>query len=60
LTDHGAELLAKAPKPLQDHFVEGFQSLEMWEQNQILSSIGRVASMMDLTDKMQHHSLKLV
>ena len=50
LTEHGAELLANAPKPLQEHFIEGFQSLEMWEQNQLLSSIGRVASMMDATE----------
>lgn len=50
LTEQGKALLDKAPKPLQDHFIERFQSLEEWEQNLLLSSFSRVAKMMDASD----------
>jgi DNA-binding MarR family transcriptional regulator len=50
LTEKGNDLLNKAPKPLQDYFIERFQSLEDWEQNLLLSSFGRVAAMMDASD----------
>ncbi len=50
LTDQGKALLARAPKPLQDYFLERFQSLEDWEQNLLLSSFSRVAKMMDASD----------
>ncbi|WP_196138779.1 MarR family winged helix-turn-helix transcriptional regulator [Aliikangiella sp. G2MR2-5] len=50
LTGKGESLLEKSPKPLQDHFIERFQALEDWEQNLLLSSFSRVATMMDAAD----------
>ncbi|WMS86889.1 MarR family winged helix-turn-helix transcriptional regulator [Pleionea litopenaei] len=50
LTEPAVDLLHKAPKPLQDHFIERFKHLEEWEQNLLLSSFSRVASMMDASD----------
>ncbi|MCO7223263.1 MarR family winged helix-turn-helix transcriptional regulator [Pleionea sp. CnH1-48] len=50
ITENGEKLLKKAPKPLQDHFIERFSTLELWEQNLLLSSFGRVASMMDASE----------
>ncbi len=47
LTDQGAEILARAPQPLQEEFIEKFQSLQEWEQTMIISSLQRVANMMD-------------
>ena len=50
LTEQGEAALASAPKPLQDHFIEKFCSLEEWEQSLLLSSMERIASMMDAQD----------
>lgn len=50
LTEGGAELLAKAPLPLQDNFIRKFQNLDQWEQSMIISSLQRVANMMDADD----------
>jgi DNA-binding MarR family transcriptional regulator len=47
LTDGGIEQLKNAPTPLQEHFVRQFSDLDDWEQNMILSSLQRVAQMMD-------------
>jgi DNA-binding MarR family transcriptional regulator len=47
LTERGHELLAEAPKPLQDSFVSRFAALESWEQHLIVASLERVATMMD-------------
>mgnify|MGYP000681080352 CR=1 FL=1 len=47
LSDAGKALLQDAPKPLQDHFIKRYHSLEPWEQTQLLSSVERIASMMD-------------
>ena len=47
LTDTGTELLVAAPTPLQERFVERFSQLQGWEQSMILSSLQRVAQMMD-------------
>lgn len=47
LTDTGRELLATAPQPLQEDFIEKFQSLEEWERSLLLSSMQRIATMMD-------------
>jgi DNA-binding MarR family transcriptional regulator len=63
LTAKGKEILASAPTPLQEEFIDQFESLEEWEQSMILSSIQRVAKMMDaqeidiapLTDMSQVH-----
>jgi DNA-binding MarR family transcriptional regulator len=47
LTDEGREMLLKAPIPLQDRFARQFAGLQDWEKNMIISSLQRVAHMMD-------------
>lgn len=47
LTDAGRALLAQAPTPLQERFIQRFQSLEIWEQTLLLSSLQRISSMMN-------------
>lgn len=50
LTEHGQRILEDAPTPLQEHFIQRFQKLDEWEQTMILSSLQRVAQMMDAQD----------
>lgn len=50
LTEKGRDLLAQAPAPLQDEFLERFEKLDDWEQSLILSSLQRVAAMMNADD----------
>ncbi|MGI3027158.1 MarR family transcriptional regulator, partial [Vibrio cholerae] len=40
-------LLAEAPQPLQEDFVERFCQLEDWEQSLLLSSVQRLSAMMN-------------
>lgn len=47
LTDEARTVLENAPMPLQEHFAQQFQALQEWEQSMILSSLQRVAEMMD-------------
>ncbi|RUO77809.1 MarR family winged helix-turn-helix transcriptional regulator [Idiomarina seosinensis] len=47
LTEQGRALLSKAPQPLQEDFIEKFQALDEWEQSLLLSSMQRIAAMMD-------------
>lgn len=47
LTEEGAMLLEKAPLPLQDHFIDRFQNLDVWEQSLLVSSVQRISSMMN-------------
>ncbi|WP_054675226.1 MarR family transcriptional regulator [Parasalinivibrio latis] len=47
LTEEGEALLANAPRPLQDSFINRFQELEEWEQSLLLSSVQRISSMMN-------------
>lgn len=47
LTEKGMEIIRDAPTPLQDHFVKQFRDLREWEQSMIISSLQRVALMMD-------------
>lgn len=47
LTDAGLTMLANAPEPLQENFVRQFNALQDWEQAMIISSLQRVAHMMD-------------
>lgn len=47
LTESGRALLAKAPLPLQEDFINRFQQLESWEQSLLLSSVQRLSSMMN-------------
>lgn len=47
LTDAGRALLAQAPTPLQERFIQRFQALEVWEQTLLLSSLQRISAMMN-------------
>jgi DNA-binding MarR family transcriptional regulator len=47
ITESGNTVVAGAPSLLQEQFVDQFQSLATWEQTLILSSLQRVAAMMD-------------
>lgn len=47
LTGEARAVLEHAPMPLQEHFAQQFQALQEWEQSMILSSLQRVAKMMD-------------
>jgi DNA-binding MarR family transcriptional regulator len=47
LTDEALETLKSAPIPLQDQFTRQFADLQEWEQTMIISSLQRVAQMMD-------------
>jgi len=40
-------LLAQAPTPLQESFIQRFQALENWEQGLLLSSLQRISAMMN-------------
>ncbi len=47
LTELGRSVLATAPTLLHEKFIERFEALEPWEKTQVLSSLQRVAAMMD-------------
>ncbi|MEH6450435.1 MAG: MarR family transcriptional regulator [Oleispira sp.] len=47
LTELGTETLKEAPLPLQDQFTRQFGDLQKWEQTMIISSLQRIAQMMD-------------
>ena len=47
LTPEAADVLKSAPIPLQEHFTRQFGDLHEWEQTMIISSLQRVAHMMD-------------
>ena len=46
-TEKGKKILEKAPSLLQEQFIRRFGKLEDWEQNLILSTMQRVALMMN-------------
>jgi DNA-binding MarR family transcriptional regulator len=46
LTEAGSEVLDRAPMPLDQEFLNRFQSLKPYEQSAIVSSLQRVAEMM--------------
>lgn len=50
LTDQATEVLKEAPIPLQEQFTKQFGALQEWEQTMIISSLQRVAQMMDAQD----------
>lgn len=50
LTDSGRAILASAPALMQDSFIRTFNDLEDWEQSLILSSLQRLAYMMNAED----------
>ena len=47
LKEEAAEVLKGAPTPLQEHFTKQFSDLHDWEQTMIVSSLQRIAHMMD-------------
>lgn len=47
LTDHGEEIIMRAPTPLQEQFARQFTDLKDWEQSMIIAALQRVAQMMD-------------
>lgn len=49
-TETGLNLLEKSPPLLQERFVERFNNLQDWEKTQLLSSLQRIAGMMDAGD----------
>ncbi|AFT69171.1 Transcriptional regulator, MarR family [Alloalcanivorax dieselolei B5] len=50
LTGEGGAILERAPTPLQEEFMARFEQLQDWEQTLILSSLQRVAAMMNAGD----------
>lgn len=48
LTGAGHDLLATAPEPLQEQFAGRFAELAPWEQHQLVASLERIATMMDV------------
>lgn len=47
ISEQGVSLLSKAPSLLQDEFLERLADLQTWEQTQILSTLQRVAHLME-------------
>ena len=47
LTKYADEMLLDAPIPLQDQLTRQFGHLQLWEQTMLISSLQRVAQMMD-------------
>jgi len=47
LTNHANETLKEAPIPLQEQFAQQFGDLQEWEQSMIISSLQRIAQMMN-------------
>lgn len=47
LTERAFDILKSAPIPLQEQFTREFGRLQEWEQTMIISSLNRVAQMMD-------------
>ncbi|MDF1735927.1 MAG: MarR family transcriptional regulator [Minwuia sp.] len=47
ITDRGRDCLRQAPDAQQQRYVRSFQSLSDWEQAQLVSSLERVAEMLD-------------
>lgn len=47
LTDAGRQVLADAPDLLHESFIRKFNALAQWEQTMLLSSVQRIAAMME-------------
>ena len=47
LTDAGKAVLEKCPDLLQNRFESGFEDLQEWEQSMIITTLERVASILD-------------
>ena len=47
LTEKGRKCIENAPELLQEDFLVSLSQLEPWEQNLLISSVQRIAGMMD-------------
>ncbi|MBC2712108.1 MAG: MarR family transcriptional regulator [Desulfosarcina sp.] len=50
ITDACRQLLAQAPPPIQESFLNQFDKLKDWEQSMILSSLQRMVQMINAKD----------
>lgn len=50
VTDTGQTLMESSPPLLQERFAQRLNELQEWEQTQLLSSLQRIAAMMDAGD----------
>jgi len=50
LTEDAVALIKDAPAPLQEQFTKQFEALNEWEQSMMISSLQRIAQMMDAED----------
>lgn len=50
LSETGQAALTAAPLPLQEHFLNRFNSLEEWEKSLMVSTMQRIATMMDAAE----------
>ncbi|MCK4541879.1 MAG: MarR family transcriptional regulator [Spirochaetales bacterium] len=50
ITSKSEELLKNAPSLFQDYFLERMEKTKPWEQTLLLSSLQRIAEMMDIED----------
>jgi DNA-binding MarR family transcriptional regulator len=50
LTESGQQAIVGAPTLMQEHFIHSFSQLEDWEQSLLISSVQRIAEMMDASD----------
>jgi DNA-binding MarR family transcriptional regulator len=48
VTDEGKRFIEKAPKPLQDHFIEQIRLMDPLEVDKILWAIGKLADMLQI------------
>jgi len=50
ITERGHDTISLAPDALQQRYVRKFETLEDWEQAQLVASLERVAAMLDADD----------
>ena len=50
ISDLGQDAIREAPDALQQRYVRNFNALKDWEQTQVLSTLERVAAMLDADD----------
>lgn len=50
LTEHGRNVLGRAPMALHDRFSDKFKALDEWEQSFLIAALQRVSGMMDASD----------
>ncbi|MBE1287112.1 MAG: MarR family transcriptional regulator [Alteromonadaceae bacterium] len=50
LSETGQAALTAAPLPLQEHFLNRFNNLEEWEKSLMVSTMQRIATMMDAAE----------